>query len=362
MAGMSLVSLAFAAARPLLHSCDPETAHLLSIRALKHLPATHYRQHDPILSQSLFGLTFPSPVGLAAGFDKNAEVPAQMLGFGFGFVEVGTVTPRPQYGNPKPRVFRLVEDEAVINRMGFNNEGHQATLARLKQRPKGIVGVNVGANKDSADRIADYVAGIENFHPYADYITINISSPNTPGLRGMQSARELEQLLSRIVAARTACRSRIPLLLKIAPDLNDEELSDIANVAKGMVEGVIISNTTLSRTGLSSHHRGETGGLSGKPLFDASTRILAKFRVLTKGAIPLIGVGGISDAETAWQKMRAGASLIQLYSALVYKGPGLAAEISKGLADRMRRESIKSLSQVIGIDAEAIAHQSEAGA
>jgi dihydroorotate dehydrogenase len=272
------------------------------------------------------------------------------------------VTPRPQYGNPKPRLFRLVEDEAVINRMGFNNEGHHAALMRLQKRPKGIVGVNVGANKDSADRIADYVEGIEQFHPYADYITINISSPNTPGLRGMQSARELEQLLSRIVAARTACRSRVPLLLKIAPDLNDEELSDIASVAKGMVEGVIISNTTLSRDGLKSSHRSETGGLSGRPLFHPSTRMLAKFRVLTKGSIPLVGVGGIYDAETAWQKLRAGASLIQLYSALVYKGPGLATEISKGIGDRMRGENVTTLSDIIGVDAERLSHQSEAGA
>jgi dihydroorotate dehydrogenase len=359
---MSLASLAFAAARPFLHTCDPETAHLLTIRALKHLPAISYRKHDPILSQSLFGLTFPSPVGLAAGFDKNAEVPAQMLGFGFGFVEVGTVTPRPQYGNPKPRLFRLVEDEAVINRMGFNNEGHQAARRRLSSRPKGIVGVNVGANKDSADRVADYVGGLEQFHPCADYITINISSPNTPGLRGMQSAKELEHLLSRIVAARTACRSRIPLLLKIAPDLSDEELMDIATVCQGMVEGVIISNTTLSRDRLRSALKGETGGLSGRPLFQASTRMLAKFRVLTKGSIPLVGVGGISNTETAWQKICAGASLIQLYSALVYKGPGLAGEISRGLADRMRRESVTSLSEIIGRDAEKIAHQSEAGA
>jgi dihydroorotate dehydrogenase len=359
---MSLTSLAFKAARPFLHTCDPETAHMLTIRALKHLPAISYRKHDAILSQNLFGVTFPSPLGLAAGFDKNAEVPAQMLGFGFGFVEVGTVTPRAQYGNPKPRLFRLVEDEAVINRMGFNNSGHQAALAHLALRPKGIIGVNVGANKDSVDRAEDYVAGVEQFHPYADYITINISSPNTPGLRAMQSARELEQLLVRIIAARTACRSNIPLLLKIAPDLLDDELTDIAKVCQGMVEGVIISNTTLSRDGLTSPHKVETGGLSGKPLFHASTRMLAKFRVLTKGAIPIIGVGGISDAETAWQKICAGACLVQIYSALVYKGPGLAAEISRGLADRMRREGLTSLSKVIGRDAERIAHQSEAGA
>ncbi len=359
---MKLASFAFNALRPLIHQLDPETAHSLSIKALKALPATSCRAHHPALQQKLFGLDFPSPVGLAAGFDKNAEVPNQMLGFGFGFVEVGTITPRPQAGNPKPRLFRLTEDQAVINRMGFNNEGHDAALARLSGKRPGIIGVNVGANKDASDRISDYVLGLQRFHPYADYITINISSPNTPGLRGLQSRGELEHLLSRLSAARTALRSRIPMLLKIAPDLNDEELNDIAMVAPQFVEGVIISNTTLARDGLQSQHKVQAGGLSGAPLFQKSTRILAKFRVLTKAAIPLVGVGGISDAETAWQKLRAGAALVQIYSALVYKGPGLAAEIAEGLVMRMQRESVSNLSEIIGIDAEKIAHQSEAGA
>jgi dihydroorotate dehydrogenase len=359
---MSLASIAFAGIRPLLHTLDPEAAHLLTIKTLKHLPAIPFRGHDPLLAQKIFGLNFPSPVGLAAGFDKNAEVPAQMLGFGFGFVEVGTVTPRAQIGNPKPRLFRLVEDEAVINRMGFNNQGHAAARARLLQNKRGIIGVNIGANKDSVDRISDYVQGLEQFYPCADYITINISSPNTPGLRGLQSRSELENLLSRISTVRTRLRTSVPLLLKIAPDLNDEQLSDIAVVAPQFIDGVIISNTTLLRDGLKSAHRSEAGGLSGKPLFNASTRMLAKFRVLTKGVIPLIGAGGISNIETAWMKMRAGASLVQLYSALVYKGPGLAAEISEGLANRMRNENITSLSQIIGVDAERIVHQSETGA
>jgi dihydroorotate dehydrogenase len=347
---LSLATFGYRLARPLLSACDGEAAHVLSLKALSLLPPQAPAPLPASLAVSLFGLTFPNPVGLAAGFDKNGEVPAQMLGLGLGFAEVGTVTPRPQTGNPKPRLFRLTEDEAVINRLGFNNDGHAALARRLKNRPKGIVGVNIGANKDSADRIADYVAGVLQFGASADYLTVNISSPNTPGLRGLQSRGELEQLLSRLNVARAQLTKSVPMLLKIAPDLGDAELADIAACCLGAVDGVIISNTTLSRPTLSSPHRAETGGLSGKPLFDLSTRQLAKFYVLTQGRIPLIGVGGISDAETAFAKICAGASLVQLYSALAFHGPGLITQITQGLADMLRTLKIARLSDAVGRD------------
>jgi len=326
------MNLAFQLARPLLHAMDAENAHRLTIQALKHGPKLG---QGPItsakLKRHLFGLEFPNPVGLAPGFDKNAEVPDAMLAQGFGFVEIGTVTPLPQTGNPLPRLFRLTEDGAVINRMGFNNDGHTAVLQRLVARRAqgGIVGVNIGANKDSADRIGDYVKGIEVFEDVASYITINISSPNTPGLRNLQSKADLQKLLERINAAR---KSRKPMLLKIAPDLAPDDLQDVAEVcAGGAVDGVIISNTTLSRQGLHSPLAKETGGLSGRPLFEISTRCLRDFHRLTDGKIPLIGVGGIHDAQSARAKFQAGASLVQLYSALIYKGPGLVREICDGL-------------------------------
>ena len=327
----------FRIAHPLLHRLDAETAHGLAISALKCAPVRRASALDSTLAMQVFGLDFPNPLGLAPGFDKNAEVPDAMLGLGFGFVETGTVTPRPQAGNPRPRLFRLAEDEAVINRMGFNNDGQAAVLARLKARTAhGIVGVNIGANKDSEDRGADYVAGLETFTAAASYITVNISSPNTPGLRALQSRSELRVLLLRLAAARAALPVRRPLLLKIAPDLSDIELEHVVTVAlEGLVDGLIISNTTLARAGLSSPHRGEAGGLSGRPLFAASTRMLAKAYGLTGGKLPLIGVGGIHDAETAWTKIRAGASLIQLYSALVYEGPGLVGRVLAGLKMRL---------------------------
>jgi dihydroorotate dehydrogenase len=326
------MSLAFHLARPFLHKLDAEQAHVLTIKALKYAPNLGT---GPITSEALktklFGLDFPNPVGLAAGFDKNAEVPDAMLGQGFGFIEVGTVTPKPQTGNAKPRLFRLSDDQAVINRMGFNNQGHAAVLQRLIERQKngGIIGVNIGANKDSDDRPADYVLGLEVFSEVANYITINISSPNTPGLRNLQGKQDLQRLLERLNTAR---KSKTPMLLKIAPDLFPSDLKDIADCcAGGAVDGVIISNTTLARDNLRSNEHSQAGGLSGRPLFNRSTQCLSDFSQLSGGKIPLIGVGGISSAATAAAKFNAGASLVQLYTALVYQGPALVKEICQGL-------------------------------
>jgi dihydroorotate dehydrogenase len=358
---MNLFGLGFHLARPFLHGKDAEEAHLATLRLLKRMPPWPTPRYDARLAQNLFGLQFPNPLGLAPGFDKNAEVPKQMLRMGFGFVEVGTLTPRPQDGNPKPRLFRLTEDHAVINRMGFNNEGHWEAFKRLRHRKAhGIIGVNIGANKDSSDRISDYVTGIMTFSEIADYITVNISSPNTPGLRGLQSAAELMNLLERLNAARTTQAKRPAMLLKIAPDLSDEEMQDIAQCCKGgTVDGVIISNTTLSRPNLSSSAAGETGGLSGRPLFTLSTRQLAKFYLLTGGKIPLIGVGGIEDGATALAKIEAGASLLQVYSALVYRGPVLVSDIIRTLTKEVA--SAGSLEILLGRKAKVHAHQTEAG-
>ena len=361
VARMSLFSAAFRLSKPFLHGKDAEEAHMATIRLLKCLPPLPLPRNDALLTQKLFGLAFPNPLGLAPGFDKNAEVPNAMLRMGFGFVEVGTLTPRAQAGNPKPRLFRLTEDSAVINRMGFNNEGHWEAMKRLKRHRKiGIVGINIGANKDSVDRAADYVAGIAAFSEMADYITINISSPNTPGLRGLQSAEELSLLLKRLNEARMTQNRRPSMLLKIAPDLGDAEMADIASCCSGgTVDGVIVSNTTLSRPGLVSAHAGETGGLSGRPLFQLSTRQLAKFYVLTKGNIPLIGAGGIEDGETAVAKMRAGASLLQVYSALVYRGSALIADCLRSLTNAAHAAG--SLQALRGSMADEWAHQTPAG-
>lgn len=326
------MSVAFLLAKPLLHRLDAEQAHGLTIKALQLAPrAKSAPITSALLKTKVFGLEFPNPVGLAAGFDKNAEVPDAMLAQGFGFVEIGTVTPLPQSGNAKPRLFRLNADQAVINRMGFNNEGHAKVLQRLINRQKngGIVGVNIGANKDADDRVADYVLGLKVFSDVASYITINISSPNTPGLRNLQGKQDLQRLLEKLNAART---TKTPMLLKIAPDLTGEDLQDIAECCQGgSVDGVIISNTTLLRENLQSPHATEQGGLSGVPLFKNSTQVLADFHHISGGRIPLIGVGGISDAATALAKFKAGASLVQLYSALVYQGPQLVKDICQGL-------------------------------
>jgi len=343
----------FPLARPALRFVEPERAHRLTILALKLGLAPRDVAPDPSsLGVDLWGMHFPNPVGIAAGFDKNGEVPDAILKLGLGFAEVGTVTPRPQSGNPRPRVFRLAEERAVINRLGFNNEGHDALKRRLlarRARP-GIVGVNIGANKDSADRVADYEAGIAAFEGLASYFTVNISSPNTPGLRALQNRAELEGLVTRVLKAR---KGRTPVLLKIAPDLNEEELSDIAAVAREQkLDGLIVSNTTIRREGLvSGPHAGETGGLSGRPLFALSTEVLRNMYRLTNGKIPIVGVGGISSGADAYAKIRAGASLVQLYTALTYDGPTLVSRIKRELALLLAADGIVHLRDAVGLDA-----------
>ena len=362
---MSLAQFGFKIVRPLLHGMDAEAAHNLTISALKTgLGGTAGKTNHANLAIQRFGIDFPNPLGLAAGFDKNAEVPDAMLAFGFGFVEVGTVTPNPQEGNPRPRLFRLPHDHAVINRMGFNNQGHAAVLTRLQRRQDrtAIVGVNIGANKTSANRVADYVAGINAFSHVASYFTVNVSSPNTPGLRNLQAADELKPLLQQLNEARQNQKRRVPMLLKIAPDLSPDDLQEIAACCgNSAVDGVIISNTTISRPLPVSELAGEPGGLSGAPLFDLSTLQLARFHTMTAGKIPLIGVGGISNAEHAWAKICAGASLLQLYSALVYHGPALVQEILAGLSQKMVTNKLTSLDQAIGRNAANIAYQSPPG-
>ena len=319
--------------RPLLFALDPEVAHRAAIVALKSGLVPRAPPSDPRLRRHVLGLDFPNPVGLAAGFDKNAEVPDAALRLGFGFVEVGTVTPRPQAGNPKPRMFRVPGDGALINRLGFNNEGHDAVYARLARRKRrGIVGVNLGANKDSTDRVADYVAGVGRFAAVADYLTINISSPNTPGLRDLQERDALMRLLGTVAEARRA--RPIPLLVKIAPDLDDDALGAIAEatITSG-VDGIIATNTTTARNQLMDKTlANEAGGLSGHPLFAPSTEILRKVRAMTGSKLVLIGVGGVNSVETARAKLAAGADLIQLYTGMVYEGPGLAARVVAGLS------------------------------
>lgn len=352
----------FNLARPLIHRMDAETAHRLTVTALATAPALKPGADDPVLATEAFGLSFSNPVGLAAGFDKNAEAVEGALGLGFGFVEVGGVTPLPQPGNPRPRVFRLLEDEAVINRYGLNSEGMEAVAKRLEARRGrgGLVGVNLGANKESADRAADYATLARRLAPLADFLTINVSSPNTPGLRDLQAESALDDLVARTLAARdevAASGKRTPILIKIAPDLTLPELDGMIAVArKRNIDGLIVSNTTIARPdSLRSASKAETGGLSGKPLFTASTRILAEAFLRVEGQFPLVGVGGVDSAETAFAKIRAGATLVQFYSAMVFKGPGLAKEIKTGLATRARRAGLTRLTALIGRDAAAIA-------
>jgi dihydroorotate dehydrogenase len=350
------MSLFDALGRNLLFTFDPETAHGLSIRALRcGVPLPGKVASSPRLRVSLCGLDFPNPLGMAAGYDKNGEVPDALLRLGFGFAEIGTVTPLAQPGNPKPRIFRLAEDEAVINRLGFNNEGHERSEQRLAARAgrPGIVGVNIGANKDSADRIGDYELGVKRFARHASYLTVNISSPNTPGLRNMQARESLAELLSRVVAARDAEAKQLsrktPLFLKIAPDLHEADLEDIAaEVTEKGVEGVIVSNTTISRPRLASAQRKETGGLSGKPLFARSTIVLAKMRRLVGPDVAIIGVGGVNSSDTALEKIRAGADLVQLYTGMIYAGPALPARIVEGMARFAEAEGIADLGQIRG--------------
>jgi dihydroorotate dehydrogenase len=332
--------------RPLVFALDAERAHRLTIRALKAVPAGEPAREDRRLAIRVAGLDFPNPVGLAAGFDKDAEVHRQMLGFGFGFVEVGTLTPRAQAGNDRPRLFRLAKDRAVINRMGFNNSGFEAAKARLAGRRGGIVGVNIGANKDSADRIADYGEGVRAMAPLADYLTINISSPNTPGLRALQDKGALADLLAAVGEART---TGAPVFLKVAPDLEPAEVDDIARAAiEAKMDALIVANTTVSRPPLESRHRDEAGGLSGVPLKDLALRRLMDFRAATGGAMPLIAAGGIENGVDAYARIRAGASLVQLYTALVYQGPGLASAITSELRSLLSRDGFATLSEAVG--------------
>ena len=335
--------------RPLAFLADAEAAHRATIAALKAVPRRPPPAFDPVLTTSVAGLGFPSPAGLAAGFDKDAEVVDAMLGLGFGFVEVGTLTPRPQAGNPKPRLFRLVEDLAVINRMGFNNRGQEDALRRLarRNRSRGVVGINIGANKDSADRVADYVAGVRAMSPVADYLTVNISSPNTPGLRQLQDEGALRGLLSAVNDARTV--GGPPVFLKVAPDLGEGEPDQIVRVAMHHgIDAIIVANTTVSRPPLKSRFADEAGGLSGQPLKALALDALRRFRAASGGAMPLIAVGGVADADDAWQRIRAGASLVQLYTAMVYQGPGLGRRIATGLAERAKAAGYASISEAVG--------------
>ncbi|PZP86597.1 MAG: dihydroorotate dehydrogenase (quinone) [Azospirillum brasilense] len=336
--------------RPALFLLPPEKAHRAAIRALQMGVAPKSQFTHPSLATELAGLKLPSPVGLAAGFDKNAEAVEGLQKAGFGFVEIGTVTPRAQPGNPAPRMFRLVEHEAVINRLGFNNEGMDAAAARLAaNRHGGVVGGNVGKNKDSEQALPDYVAAMRALYGYVDYITANISSPNTPGLRNLQAKEELQALVRGLHAARTELMQEFgfahkPIFVKIAPDNDDAALIAIAQVAlEETLDGLIISNTTIQ-------HNGEQGGLSGKPLFTLSTEVLRKVAVMTKGQVPLIGVGGISSAEDAYAKIRAGASAVQLYTGLIYQGLGLVERINKGLVELLARDGFASVAQAVGVD------------
>ncbi|HKX08111.1 MAG TPA: quinone-dependent dihydroorotate dehydrogenase [Stellaceae bacterium] len=342
---------------PLLRLLPPETAHRASIVALRVGIVPRATAADPqSLGITLWGRRFPNPVGLAAGFDKNAEVPDAMLRFGFGLVETGTVTPRPQPGYLKPRLFRLTEDGALINRLGFNNEGLDAVRARLAGRRgrRGLVGANLGKNKDSTDAVADYVAGVRALAPLADYLVVNVSSPNTPGLRDLQRKASLLALIAALKSARaeTAPTDPPPLLLKIAPDLSESERAEIAEASlETGIDGLIISNTTVARPAtLRSTHAREAGGLSGRPLLAASTALVAEMRRLTQGRLPLVGVGGIAGGADAYAKIRAGASLVQLYSMLVYEGPGLVSRIKRDLAGFLARDGFASIADAVGAD------------
>ena len=352
----------FDLARPFLNALEPENAHGMAIRLLKFVPLPPPRRDDKRLAVRVFGLNFPNPIGVAAGFDKNAEVPDALLRLGFGFVEVGTITPRPQAGNPRPRLFRLDADHGVINRLGFNSQGADAVLRRLAARAQagGVVGINVGANKDSPDRTADYVQLIERFAPVASYVTVNISSPNTPGLRNMQQAGVLDDLLARVIDARNRTAPTAgptPVLLKIAPDLSLGDLDDIVGIARARrVDGMIVGNTTVTRpSGLrDTAIAKEAGGLSGRPLLKLADRMLAETYVRVEGVFPLVGVGGIDSGAAALGKIRAGASLVQLYSGLVFRGLGLVAEIKNTLLAALDRDRLDSLKEFIGADAAAV--------
>jgi dihydroorotate dehydrogenase len=353
-----MLSSMYQLARPMLFALSPEQAHELTLKGLE--TGVYPRDTMPVsqrLSVSISGLTFPNPVGIAAGYDKDARVPDAVLGLGCGFAEVGTVTPKPQTGNPIPRVFRLVEAHGLVNRLGFNNGGHAAALERLQRRGPssgGIVGVNVGANKDSADRTADYVAGLNAFWHVASYFMINISSPNTPGLRDLQAPAALDELLGRIMAARELrSGARVPVFVKIAPDIAEDDLAAIvAKLEAHQVDAIAVSNTTLARpASAGGGSANETGGLSGRPLFHRSTVMLARVYQLTGGRIPLIGIGGIDSPTSALAKIEAGATLLQLYTGLIYEGPGLIPLIKRHLLETVQHADVASIAALTGRDA-----------
>lgn len=361
-----MLSALFDLARPFVFVLDPEQAHEVTLKSLEAgLYPRPSGADDPCLMQTVMGLPFPNPLGVAAGFDKDARVPDAVLGMGFGHAEVGSLTPLAQVGNPQPRVFRLIRDRAVINRLGFNNGGHAAALRRLEARGlRGVVGVNVGANKDSADRAGDYVKGIETFNGVATYFTVNISSPNTPGLRDLQAPLALDELLVRVLEARERLMAqgqpRRPIVVKIAPDIAADDLPAIVErLVVRAVDGIAVSNTTLARTGISDEgFKREQGGLSGRPLFHRSTVVLARIYTLTGGKIPLIGIGGIDSGAAAVAKMEAGASLLQLYTGLIYEGPGLVGRMKAALVEATRARGLASVAGLVGRDASAWAEKS----
>ena len=335
----------------LLHRFDPETAHGMALTALRFgLAPTIGTVTSPRLRTTLAGMSLANPVGLAAGFDKNATALRPLSRAGFGFIEVGAATPRPQPGNPKPRLFRLTEDRAVINRFGFNNDGMTAIAARLAKRPRdAVIGLNLGANKDSDNRAGDFATVLATCAAHLDFATVNVSSPNTEKLRDLQGKEALSALLAGVMETRSALDRPIPIFLKIAPDLTDAEIADVAEVALSSgIDGLIATNTTLDRDGLTSAHRDEKGGLSGRPLFEKSTRVLAQLYRATEGRLPITGVGGIASADDAYAKIRAGASAVQLYSALTYAGLSLVPRIAQGLDDLLRRDGFKTVSEAVG--------------
>lgn len=346
----------YPAARAGLFLLPPEDAHLATLRALEAGIYPRPLQAAPaLLRQTIFGLDFPNPLGIAAGFDKDARAPDAVLGMGCGFAEIGTVTPKPQDGNPKPRVFRLVADHGLINRLGFNNGGHAAALARLEARARngGIVGVNIGANKDSTDRAADYVQGLNSFYNVASYFTVNISSPNTPGLRDLQAPAALDELLTRILQARAQLVADDhpvrPIIVKIAPDIAEADIAPIVErLLSHKVDGIAVSNTTLARPKLTDFQRNEMGGLSGRPVFSRSTAMLARVYQATRGTVPLIGIGGIDSPASALAKIEAGATLLQFYTGLIYEGPGLIGAINERLAQAIRQSGATSLAGLRG--------------
>ena len=347
----------YAWAGPLIRKLEPERAHRLTIRALRGgLVPRVSSGDDPVLATRLWDLRFANPIGLAAGFDKNAEVPDAMLTLGFGFVEIGTVTPQPQSGNPRPRLFRLAEDRAVINRMGFNNDGIAVVSRRLERRRdagrSGLVGANVGPNKGDADPAATCAMAVKALCPLVDYLVVNVSSPNTPGLRALQRRSELTRMLGAGLEARDRLGSKTPLLVKVSPDLSGEERAEIAEVVlQTAVDGLVATNTTIERpAGLTGRSRDEAGGLSGAPLFERSNEVLADFYRLTQGKLPLIGVGGIGSGAQAYTKIRAGASLVQLYTALVYEGPSLVPRVARELSELLRRDGFSSVTDAVGAD------------